>query len=109
MHMTSHFDPFRVNVCFQAYNYVELFAGQGNVFSSVRAATYTGTACDIEFGDHFGFSSDHNPFNFMGAAGFAFLVYSLFRELQARLTFFVQQAFAHLGLRAIVETRTSSD
>ena len=55
----------------QGLNYLELFAGRGNVFSEVRAASYDGAACELEFGDHFGFPADKNPFDFLSSSGFA--------------------------------------
>ncbi|CAK8997550.1 unnamed protein product [Durusdinium trenchii] len=56
-------------------NYLEVFAGVGNVFSEVRAASYTGVACELDFGESFGFEKSKNPFNFLDNAGYALLIW----------------------------------
>ena len=52
--------------------YLELFAGVANVFSEARKANRNALACDVEYGQHFGFAPDSNPFDFMSPSGFAF-------------------------------------
>lgn len=56
----------------QEFQYIELFSGVGNVFAETRSAKYAGVACDIVYGEAFGFDPKSNGFDFMGAAGFAF-------------------------------------
>ncbi|CAK9017517.1 unnamed protein product, partial [Durusdinium trenchii] len=61
----------------QDLEYLELFAGVANVFSEARKANRNALACDVEYGQHFGFAPDSNPFDFMSPSGFALCIWAI--------------------------------